>query len=204
MKIAVYGATGMIGSSIATEALSRGHEVTAISRRGDAGPDGSTAEQGDMGDAAGVRDVAGRHDVIVTATGPSRTGGSHEPWLAAIQTLIDNAEAARVLVVGGAGSLLPGPNGPRLLDLEAFPAAYRQEAITGAASLDAFRTAPDSLDWTYLSPAPEIAPGERTGHYTVGTDQLVGDRISVEDYAVAMVDEIEQRQHPRTRFTVAS
>ena len=193
MKIAVFGATGMVGSRIASEADSRGHEITSLSR--------STGA--DMGDAAVVREAAAAHDVLVSATGPSRSGDSHEPWLASVDTLIDHAGDARVVFVGGAGSLLL-PDGSRLLDSDGFPAEYRDEATSGAASLEKFRAAPESVDWTYLSPSPMIAPGERTGSYATALDTPAGDFVSAEDYAVALVDEIEQPQHRRQRFTVAT
>jgi putative NADH-flavin reductase len=193
MKIAVFGATGMVGSRIAAEAEARGHEVTALSR--------STGA--DMADAATVREAAASHDVVVSATGPSRTGESHEPWLASVGTLIENAGDARVLFVGGAGSLLT-PDGTRLLDSEGFPEEYKAEASSGAAALELFRAAPEAVDWTFVSPSPVIAPGERTGSYATALDSPAGDFVSAEDYAAALVDEIEEPQHHRQRFTVAS
>jgi putative NADH-flavin reductase len=193
MKIALFGATGMVGSRIAAEATGRGHEVTALSR--------STGA--DMADAAAVREAAAGHDVVVSATGPSRTGEPHEPWLASVSTLIENASDARVLFVGGAGSLLTA-DGTRLLDTDGFPQAYKAEATSGAAALDLFRAAPEAVDWTFVSPSPVIAPGERTGSYATALDTPAGDFVSAEDYAVALVDEIEQPQHRRQRFTVAS
>jgi putative NADH-flavin reductase len=193
MKIALFGATGMVGSRIAAEATDRGHEVTTLSR--------STGA--DMADAAAVREAASSHDVVVSATGPSRTGEPHEPWLASVSTLIENAADARVLFVGGAGSLLTA-DGTRLLDTDGFPEAYKAEATSGAAALDLFRAAPEAVDWTFVSPSPVIAPGERTGSYVTALDTPAGDFVSAEDYAVALVDEIEQPQHRRQRFTVAS
>ena len=193
MKIALFGATGMVGSRIAAEASARGHQVTTLSR----------ATGADLADADAVRRAAADHDVVVSATGPSRTGDPHEPWLAAVSTLIANADDARVLFVGGAGSLLT-PDGTRLLDTDGFPAEYLAEATTGAAALDLFRAAPESLDWTFLSPAPAIAPGERTGAYATALDTPAGDFITAEDYAVALVDEIEEPQHRRQRFTAAA
>ena len=193
MKIALFGATGMVGSRIAAEATARGHQVTSLSR--------STG--GDLADASAVRAAAADHDVLVSATGPSRTGDPHEPWLDAVSTLIDNAGDARVLFVGGAGSLLT-PDGTRLLDTDGFPPEYLGEATTGAAALDLFRAAPDSVDWTFVSPAPVIAPGERTGSYATSLDTPAGDFISAEDYAVVLLDEIEEPRHRRQRFTAAS
>ena len=101
---------------------------------------------------------------------------------------------------GGAGSL--EVDGVRLVDSPEFPDAYKSEALKGAATLSILREAADDVDWTYLSPAPVIAPGERTGSYRVGLDSPAGDRISIEDYAVALVDEIEKPAHVRERFTV--
>jgi putative NADH-flavin reductase len=193
MKIALFGATGMVGSRFAAEATARGHEVTGLSR--------STG--GDLADPAAVRDAAASHDVIVSATGPSRSGEPHQDWLDAVSTLLDNAGATRVHFVGGAGSLLT-PDGTRLLDTDGFPDAYSAEASSGAAALDLFRAAPDSLDWTFVSPAPVIAPGERTGSYATSLDTPAGDFISAEDYAVVLVDEIEQPRHRRERFTAAA
>lgn len=193
MKIALFGATGMIGSRIAAEAASRGHEVTTFSR----------ATGGDLADAAVVRAAAASHDVLVSATGPSRTGDPHQEWLDAVCTLIDNAGDTRVLFVGGAGSLLT-PDGTRLIDTDGFPPEYLPEATSGAAALDLFREAPDTVDWTFLSPAPVIAPGERSGRYATALDTPAGGQISAEDYAVALVDEIEKPQHRGRRFTAAS
>jgi putative NADH-flavin reductase len=203
MKIALYGASGMIGSRIAREAVSRGHQVTGHTRGGGPVPDGVTAVAGDLADGASVKEASANHDVVVSATGPSRTGAPHEPWLESVQTLIANAADARVLFVGGAGSLLT-PDGTRLLDSDGFPEAYLSEARSGAAALDLFRAAPQDLDWTFLSPAPVIAPGERTGSYRTALEEPAGDTISAEDYAVALVDEIERPQHRRQRFTAAN
>jgi putative NADH-flavin reductase len=203
MKIALFGASGMIGSRIASEALSRGHEVTGYTRGEATLPAGAVTTTGDLSDETTVKEAATTHDVVVSATGPSRTGDSHEPWLAAVQTLVDHATATRVVFVGGAGSLLTS-DGTRLLDSPDFPTEYLAESRAGAAALDIFRTAPAELDWTFFSPAPVITPGERTGHYTLGLESPAGDSISAEDYAVALVDEIEQPQHRRQRFTAAS
>lgn len=203
MKIALFGASGMIGSRIAAEAGSRGHQVTGYTRSGAPLPDGTVTTTGDLADETVVKEAATGHDVIVSATGPSRTGGSHEPWLAAVQNLVDHASGARVLFVGGAGSLLT-EDGTRLLDSPGFPPEYLAEARAGAAALDLFLSAPADLDWTFFSPAPVIAPGARTGSYSVALDTPAGDSISAEDYAVALVDELERPQHRRQRFTAAS
>ena len=202
MRIAVYGATGMIGSRVVAEAVARGHEVTGVTRSGGELPAGVTAVQGDAGDAELTKRVAANADVVVSAIGPSRTGGDRRTYLAELRTLVETLGSARILVVGGAGSLIV--DGGRLVDQPGFPDAYKAEALTAAQSLETIRRAPESLDWVYLSPAPEIAPGERTGTYQTGDDSPAGDFISAEDFAVAIADEIEQPKHRRARFTVAS
>lgn len=194
MKIAVYGATGAIGSSIVTEARSRGHEVTGISRRG-------SDLAGDALDAGFTKQVAADHDVVVSAVGPSRTEDDGTRFPDTIANLAGTLGDARLVVVGGAGSLTV--DGVRLVDTPDFPDLYRDEALKGAASLQVLRGSADSVDWTYLSPAPVIQPGERTGVYRLGLESPVGDSITIDDYALALVDEIETPRHRRERFTVA-
>lgn len=195
MKIAVYGATGAIGSSIVHEARARGHEVTGISRRG-------SDVTGDALDAAFAKQVAADHEVVVSAVGPSRTEDDGTRFPDTIANLAATLGDSRLVVVGGAGSLTV--DGVRLVDTPEFPELYKSEALKGAASLAVLREADETVDWTYLSPAPVIAPGARTGSYVVGSESPVGDAISIEDYAVALVDEIEQPKHRRERFTVAN
>ncbi len=202
MKIAIYGASGMIGSRVAAEAVSRGHHVTGVTRSGGALPEGAVAVAGDAGDAASAKQVAADADVVVSAIGPSRTGGDHREYLDALQVLAETAGDARLLVIGGAGSLLV--DGVRLVDSPAFPEAYKAEALTAAKALDYVRGLGDGVDWTFLSPAPVIAPGERTGSYRTELDSPAGDAISAEDFAVALIDELERAAHRRQRFTVAN
>ncbi len=216
MKIALFGANGTIGSRIATEALRRGHQVTAIAR--DPAAFGAKSQpqplqdvsvvQGDVTDAASVASAVRGHDVVISAVGPGHSGNF--PMLVqAAHALVDGLPRAgvkRLLIVGGAGSLEVAP-GQRLMDLPAFPAAWLPYARAHAEALDIYR-GNTSLDWTYLSPADHILPGERTGSYRTGGDQLVKDakgesRISAEDYAIALLDEIERPAHVRQRFTVA-
>lgn len=195
MRIAVYGATGAIGSSIVNEARSRGLEVTGISRSG-------SDETGDAFDAAFTAGIAEKYQVVVSAVGPSRTSEDGTRFADTIANLAATLGDSRLVVVGGAGSLTV--DGVRLVDTPDFPELYKSEALKGAASLDVLRATGPEVDWVYLSPAPVIAPGERTGSYVVGTESPVGDTISIEDYAVALVDEIESRAHVRSRFTVAN
>jgi putative NADH-flavin reductase len=203
MKIAVYGATGNIGSAIVAEARSRGHEVTGLSRR-PGSAEGVPSVQGDAGDASSVKAVAADNDVVVSAIGPSREPGADgQPFLDAIQTLVDNVGDARLLVVGGASSLEVAP-GVRLYDTPEFPEAYKSEAEWGIRSLELLRKTSSPLSWTYISPAPEIGPGERTGSYHVADDTIAGWKISFADFALAIVDEIESPRHVRARFTAAN
>jgi putative NADH-flavin reductase len=201
MRIAVYGATGMIGSRLVAEALSRGHEVTGITRSGGGLPAGAHAVQGDAGDADLTKRIAADADVVVSAIGPSRTGGVMREYLASLRTLAETTGGARLVVVGGAGSLLV--DGKRLLDSPGFPEIYHAEALIGAEALDYLRGLDDVADWTFLSPAPLIQPGERTGTYQIAADSPAGESISAEDYAVALLDEIDKPAHRRRRFTVA-
>jgi putative NADH-flavin reductase len=201
MKIAVYGATGMVGSQIVNESLSRGHEVTAVSRTGSA-VEGTAARSADLADAATFAEIADTHDAVVLATGPSRTGEDHSEWLDAMNSAYGSAASTRLLIVGGAGAL--NVDGVRLVDSPGFPEAYKAEALTLAAAYEAAKDAPDHLDWTVLAPAPVIQPGERTGTYVTGLDSPAGSQISTQDFAVATLDEIENPKHRRVRFTAAN
>jgi putative NADH-flavin reductase len=202
MRIAVYGATGMIGSQIVAEALARGHEVTGVTRSGGEPPAGVVTVVGDASDPGLAKRVASAADVVVSAIGPSRTGGDRREFLAQLRNLAESLGGTRLLVVGGAGSLLV--DGQRLVDRADFPEIYRAESLIGAESLDYLRGLGDDVDWTYLSPAPLIQPGERTGGYRVALDSPAGESISAADYAIAMLDEIDRPAHRRQRFTVAS
>jgi uncharacterized protein len=202
MKIAIYGATGMIGSRVAAEAVARDHEVTGITRSGGAMPAGVRAVHGDAGDACLATRIAGQADAVVSAIGPSRTGGDRRAYLAQVRNLAGTLGRARLLVVGGAGSLLV--DGKRLVDDPAFPEIYRAEALIVAEALDYLRGLGDGVDWTFISPAPVIQPGQRTGAYQTGADSPAGESISAEDYAVALIDEIDEPAHRRQRFTVAN
>ena len=202
MKIAVYGATGMIGSRVVAEALERGHEVIGVTRSGGDLPAGAKAVQGSAGDAELTARIAAEADVVLSAIGPSRTGGDRREFLAHLANLAKTLGGKRILVVGGAGSLLVGDQ--RLVDTPGFPDIYKAEALIAAEALEYFRGLGDEVDWTFISPAPVIAPGERTGVFTLGTDSPAGDAVSAEDFAVALIDEIEKPAHVRRRFTLAN
>ncbi|KPJ33765.1 3-beta hydroxysteroid dehydrogenase [Burkholderia multivorans] len=207
LNIALFGATGMIGSRIAAEAARRGHRVTALSRRPGAAGDGITAKAADLFDSASVAAALPGHDVVASAYGPKQDDAANV--VAAVKALVEGARRAglkRVVVVGGAGSLEVAP-GKQLVDAEGFPAEYKAVALAHRDALDYLKTV-DDLDWTFFAPAALIAPGERTGTFRTGTGKLIVDangdsRISAEDYAVAFVDALEQRGFVREIATVA-
>ncbi|MFI9649114.1 NAD(P)-dependent oxidoreductase [Streptomyces sp. NPDC052040] len=210
MRIVLFGATGMVGVRIAGEAVQRGHRVMAVSRSGRSPVPGVTAAAADASDPAKVTFLVAGADAVASACAPPRDGSDPEgPFLALNHALVEGlraAEVRRFVVVGGAGSLEVAP-GRELCDEPGFPAAVRPEALAHRAALEYFRTL-DDLDWTYVSPAAEIAPGERTGDFRVDGDRLLTgadgvSRISAEDYAVAFVDEVERGAHPRARISVA-
>jgi len=212
VKIAVIGITGRIGSRIAQEALSRGHEVTGVARD----PSKVTLAhpklrvvKGDALDAASVAAAVAGHDVAVGAIGPDPHKGVGTLLSEAAHALVDGVKRAhvrRLLIVGGAGSLEVAP-GVALMDSPQFPADWKPIAKAHADALDVYRKE-KSLEWTYLSPAAMIEPGARTGTYRTGDDKLLSDaqgnsRISMEDFAVAILEEVEKPRHVRRRFTVA-
>jgi hypothetical protein len=199
MKIVVYGATGMVGSQIAEVAVARGHQVTAVSRAG-ADVAGTTARAADIADTDSFVALAADADAVVVAIPPDRTGGPTEPIIDAHRRIIAAHPVTRLLVVGGAGSL--EVDGRRLVDAPGFPEAYKPESQAFTRILDDYR-ASEGLDWTYVSPSPGIAPGERTG-YVLGTDSPVGDSVTTSDFADAIVDELETPAYTGRRFTVAS
>ena len=205
MKIIVVGGTGMVGSRIVAEAAARGHEVTAASRTGTAaGTPGVTSVALDATDRHAVAALAADADAVVSAIGPSREpGGDPNAFAETLVALAAAVAPTRLAVVGGAGSLLAAP-GVRLVDTPDFPEIYKAEALAGAASLEALSALELDSPWTYLSPAPVIAPGERTGRYVVADNTPAGESISAEDFAVALVDELEKPSHDRRRFTVAN
>lgn len=201
-KIAILGITGNAGSRIAHELLARGHSVTGIARdpsKAAARP-GLTLVAADATQAATLAPLLEGHDVVVSST--RFVGGIDAATLVAAAK---QAGVPRIAVVGGAGSLEVAP-GVALIDTPQFPDAYKAEAGAGRVFLQALRGEKD-LDWTFLSPSALFAPGERTGKFRLGGDQLLADaqgnsHISMEDFAIALADEIERPQHARQRFTV--
>jgi putative NADH-flavin reductase len=200
MKIALFGARGTIGQRIAAEARSRGHEVTALGR------------ETNVTDAKAVARAVAGHDAVISAVGPGLGKDAPADLLpGAARALLDGLRLAgvkRLLVVGGAGSLEVAP-GKQLVDQPEFPASWKPVALAHRDALDVYRgDRGGEVEWTYVSPAALIQPGARTGKYRTGGDRLLVDasgqsRISAEDYAVALLDELEEPRSVRKWITVA-
>ena len=200
-KVALIGASGAAGSRILKELSDRGHQVTGIARSPEkiAALPGVTTAKADAFDKVALAQTLRGHDAVVSSVHFTASDA---------QTLIDAVRASgvkRYIIVGGAGSLEIAP-GKRLIDQPDFPAAYKAEASKGAEFLDLLRTSARDLDWTFISPSAMFVPGERTGKFRLGKDQLLlteaGSSISFEDFAIALVDELEKPSHVQQRFTV--
>ncbi|MEU7582738.1 NAD(P)H-binding protein [Streptomyces sp. NPDC041068] len=212
MRITVFGAAGNTGSRVVAEALSRGHEVTAVVR----GParfaelhPGATHRAGDAESPEDVAKSSVGQDLVVNATRPAP--GREDDHPAIIRSLLAGlaGTGVRLLIVGGAGSLtVPGTAGVLAIDDPRYvPVAWRHIAAASNAQYEAVRTADTDVDWTYLSPAALFEPGARTGKFRMSKDELLVDAegnssISMEDFAVALLDEAETPAHHRSRFAV--
>ena len=210
MTIALIGASGYVGSAILHEALWRGHHVTAVVRstaKLDAQP-GLTAISADVLDTAGLASVLTGHTAVISAFSGHSQAQIREYYVRGLRSIIAAVKQARVprlLVVGGAGSLDVAP-GVQLVDTPRFPPQWKQTAEGARDALRLLREEPE-LDWTMLSPSALLERGLRTGRFRLGGDQLLvdaagGSYISLEDYAVGMIDELERPTHSRQRFTV--
>lgn len=210
MKLVIlFGPSGMIGSRILNEALSRSHTVTAITRdpsRFSVSHENLTIVAGNALDPASIVDVVKGHDAVLSAIGTS--GSSVEVIVDAARSLIEGLSQSgirRLVVVGGAGVLEVEP-GVQFVDSSNFLEAYRPLALVHREAYNLYKTS--DLDWTFVCPAGEIAPGERTGKFQVGADYLLTNekgesRISAEDFAIAFVNEVETPQYIHHRLTVA-
>lgn len=202
MNVALIGASGNVGRRVLAELVRRGHTVTAIVRNPEKIPalPGVSPTRGDVADREGLAARLAGHDAVISSVHFLDS----DP--AVLIAAVKQAGVGRYLVVGGAGSLEVAP-GQRLVDQPGFPAQYKAEATAGAEFLGLLRDEVE-LNWTFLSPAALIVPGERTGTFRLGGDTLLTDAagtstVSYEDYAVALVDELESPAHPRARFSVA-
>ena len=201
MKIALIGATGMAGSRILEELVSRGHYVKAIARQTHKVPETKLVmtEDIDLNDHDALVAALKGQDAVISAV---RFQGLD---VNALLNAIRDSKVKRYLVVGGAGSLNVPNQNVRVIDTEDFPEAYKAEAEAGINFLDKLKQV-DDIDWTFISPAAEFGPGKRTGEFRLGKDELVvnkeGSKISAEDFAIALCDELENNNHIQQRFSV--
>jgi uncharacterized protein len=211
-RITVLGGTGYAGSHILREAAERGHAVTSYSRSEPAEPvEGVTYVTASVLDENVLAQAVKGADVVFETISPrGEMAGKLEGVLTRLIPLAADA-GARLGVLGGAGSLRVAPGGPRLVDTGSMPEEVLPEVNTGIALLEILQAAPPELAWFYVSPAGGFgayAPGKRTGRYRVSKDVLLVDdsgesKLSGEDLAVAVLDEIERPAHTRERFHVA-
>jgi putative NADH-flavin reductase len=210
MKIVLLGATGFVGSALMKEALDRGHTVTAIARHpGTPAGDRVTVRVGDVYDSSALAVLIAGHEALISAFNP----GWKNPNLyedqrrgtSAIIAAVKQAGIRRVLWVGGAGGLEVKP-GVRVVDDPNLPDWIKPGSLATIDALEQLRKEPE-LDWSFLAPSAEMKPGQRTGKFRLGGDELLVDtngksHISLEDFAVAMIAELEHPAHLRQRFTV--
>jgi hypothetical protein len=215
MRIALIGATGRIGSRILAEALARGHAVTAISRHPEKLPAHERVSpiKLDLLDVDALAAALKGHDAVISAYGPGadyvNDPGVFDMYVRAHTAQIAAVKASgvkRLLAVGGAASLKT-PAGVELLDSPDWPAQFKKDAPRGLRELKVMLAKEPDLDWVFLSPSTFIEPGERTGKFRLDKEHLLfgpdgQSRISMEDYAVAMIDELERPAHHNERFTV--
>ncbi len=207
MNVVLYGSTGNAGGRILNELLSRKHTVTAVVRdKSKLAPrDGLTSKVGDLSDAAKISEAVAGADAVISAYGPGLSApndliGATERLVAGVK----QSGVKRLLTVGGAGTLEVSP-GVLLVDSPMLPAEWKPIAKAHLSALEILRAS--DLDWTCLAPAAFFEPGTRTTVFRLGLDNLIANekgesRISMEDYAIAMVDELEKHSHPRQRFSV--
>lgn len=211
MNIALIGATGFVGKAVLEELLSRGHTVRALQRDAAklAARPGLTVHSVDvLGGASLAAELAGVDAVVSAFNAGWANPNLHDDFLRGSDAIAAAAREAgvRLIVVGGAGSLFIAP-GQQLVDSPAFPAEWKSGALAAREALNRLRADQTGLDWTFLSPAVHLAPGARTGQFRLGGENPVFDaqgesQISVEDLAVAIVNELEAPQHRRARFTL--
>ncbi|MFB7720755.1 NAD(P)-dependent oxidoreductase [Nocardia sp. NPDC056100] len=209
MRITVFGATGGVGSRVVAEAINRGHQVTAVSR--DPGrvrglPAAATIIAGDATNPEDIKNAVAGSDLVISATRPGIGDEQQLPKVAAalLEALAD--KDIRLLVVGGAGSLIVPGTDAILTEQPGFPAELMPIATACNDQLAVFQQADTEVDWVYVSPSALLEPGERTGAYRIGAGELLQDHegnsvISMEDLAVVLLDEAENPKHHRIRFT---
>ncbi|TCQ08976.1 hypothetical protein C8J34_103364 [Rhizobium sp. PP-F2F-G36] len=215
MSLVIFGASGNIGSHLRKEALARGHHVTAVTHVSDIEPaERLTVVKADIADAAAVAKIVAGHDAVISAYSPGlrrisaeeaaeRIGEAHEALFEGVQ----RAGLRRLILVGGVGSLEASP-GIDVVDSDFYPADHKAHTLRNRDILKSLKRGDHDLDWTYVSPPLAIQAGERTGTFRLGEDRLLRDgngdsRISEADFAIAILDELENGQFIRRRFTAA-
>lgn len=208
MNVVVYGATGNSGSEIVKELLRRGHKVTGVARKVESleGQPGVTAKTDDLSNVDRIAEIIQGADVVVSAYQPPTD--NTDALIDVTKRQIDAVKKAgvpRLVVVGGAGQLEVAP-GVTLIKSGYLPAEYLPIALSHEKAAEVLK-ASSGINWTYIAPGAYFVPGERTGKYRTGTNNLVSDekgesRISFADYAIALVDEIEKPKHERALFSV--
>ena len=206
MNVVLYGATGKSGSRILTELLARGHNVTSVARNPVGLPANVKSVKDDLSDVNKTAAIIFGADAVVSAYAPppddtDQLLGVTERQIEAVRKAGKNI---RLIVVGGAGSLEVAP-GVTILQSGHLPAEWIPIAASHEKALRLFEKS--DINWTYFSPAGFFEPGERTGNFRLGGNKLIADaqgnsRISMEDYAIALVDELEKPAHERARFTI--
>jgi putative NADH-flavin reductase len=207
MKVALYGSTGKAGSRILKELVSRGHRVTAIARNPAKleGVAAITTKKDDLSDVNRTAEAIRGVDAVISAYGPPLDNTDEIVEVTKRQVeAVKRAGNPRLLVVGGAGGLNVAP-GVTLLDSGYLPDAYKPIATSHVRALNVLKTS--DIDWTYLAPAAYFEPGERTGKFRLGKDELIANekqesRVSMEDYAIALVNELEKPEHRKQRFSI--
>ncbi|WP_376710073.1 NAD(P)-dependent oxidoreductase [Pseudochrobactrum lubricantis] len=210
-KIAIIGASGYVGTALLNEAVKRGHQASALVRHPEkiTANANVTAVKVDVLDTDGLAALLKGHDLVISAYNPGWQEADirniHIKGSKSITEAVKKAGIKRLIAVGGAGSL--EINGAQLVDSPEFPAEYKEGALGARQALNDLKTE-NELDWSFVSPAILLVPGEATGTFRLGTDSPVFDdkgesKITVGDLAVAILDEAEQGKHIRQRFTAA-
>lgn len=209
-RITVIGGTGYAGAAIVVEAVKRGHQVTAISRKAPAEPiPGATYVQGSALNADVRARAFDRADAVVAATSPRGDMVDQQVELTEALASRAGASGVRLIVVGGFSSLRPAEGKPRFI--EGFvPSQYLAEAKAGHEVLEMLMAEPFDLDWTFVSPAQvfgAFAPGPATGKYRLGGEIAILDKqgksfVSAPDFALAVVDLIDAAGHRRQHVSV--
>ncbi len=215
MKVALIGASGFVGTAVLNELLQRGHQVTAIVRHPEKvkSSENISAVSANVLDEKELINAVTGHDAVISAYNAGWANPNlYDEFITgskAIQATVKKTGIKRLIVVGGAGSLFIAPN-QQIVDTAGFPKEWKPGALAARDYLNILKEEKE-LDWTFLSPALEMhqgTSGTRKGVYRTGLENPVFDAdkksiISVEDVAVAVVDELENPKHIRQRFTIA-